>query len=70
MLISVNPGIVFISFNNISPFSFKKKSTLDSPLPPIALYAFIAIFFISSATCFSMLAGIIVLEFSFSYFAS
>ena len=47
ILIFVNPGIVFISFIYILfvPFS-TKKSTLDSPLPSIALNAFIACFLI------------------------
>ena len=71
MLIVVNPGIVFISFKYISfVFSSKKKSILESPVPSIALNAFLAIFLTSSLCSFVISAGIIVFDSPFLYFAS
>ena len=71
ILISVNPGIVFISFKYIfSVFLSIKKSTLANPLQSKALKALIAISFISFSWSFVISALITTLELSFLYFAS
>jgi len=71
MLISVNPGIVFISFIYTLSVSFStKKSTLESPLPSTALNALIAVLLISSIFSCDKSAGIITFDSAFLYFAS
>jgi len=71
ILISVNPGNVFISFIYISSVSsFTKKSTLANPFPSIALNAFIAVLLTLSDNSLLIFAGIVSFDSEFLYLAS
>ena len=71
ILILVNPGKVFISliYTVSVPFSIK-KSTLDKPLPSIALNALIASLLIYSDFSSDISAGINVFDSWLLYLAS